>query len=168
MPSFKRIKLKDVAYRDLGNKRTVGACKIVACRGYWVPSRSFNQSITVERWSRSIKLARMGTKSVVVMGSVNHRQANLQMIKLWPRSGLGSETRTGQVLGAVDRPRRCRLGILSSACRASSWYPSAILSMRAFTARSFIASAAVRISSARFRQYSGLCKRSRVVIAATS
>jgi len=99
MPSFKRIKLKDVAYRDLGNKRTVGACKIVACRGYWVPSRSFNQSITVERWSRSIKLARMGTKSVVVMGSVNHRQANLQMIKLWPRSGLGGETRTVNYLG---------------------------------------------------------------------
>jgi hypothetical protein len=73
-----------------------------------------------------------------------------------------------QVLGAVDRPRRCRLGILSPACRASSWYPSAILSMRAFTTGSFIASAAVRISSARFRQCSGLCKRYRVVIAATS
>jgi hypothetical protein len=64
-----------------------------------VPSWSFNQSITVERWSRSIKLARMGTKSVVVMGSVNHRQANLQMIKLWPRSGLGGETRTVKHLG---------------------------------------------------------------------
>ena len=95
------------------------------------------------------------------LGSLNHRQANLQMIKLWPRSGLGRETRTGQVFGAVDRPRRCRLGILSPACRASSWYPSAILSMRAFTTGSFIASAAVRISSARFRQCSGLCKRYR-------